>query len=74
MLRNPQNSKPTSPQPPSEKNREPFVHVSRKIITNSQMQGWINSPAAFANLSTIIHRKQLWIIWTKRQTVAKEML
>ena len=38
MLRNPKNSKPTSPQPTPEKNRELFVHVSREIITNSQMQ------------------------------------
>ena len=38
MLRNPKNSNPTSPQSPPEKNRELFVHVSREIITNSQMQ------------------------------------
>ena len=38
MLRNPKNSNPTSPQSPPEKNRELFAHVSREIITNSQMQ------------------------------------
>ena len=41
------------------------VDVSRMIIANSQMQEYMKSAAAFLNLPTIIHLKQLWFIWKK---------
>ena len=48
---------PTSPR--KKKERFVTVDVSRMIITNSQMQKYMKSAAAFLNLPTIIHFKQL---------------
>ena len=50
-----------TPPSPRKKKKERFVtvDVSRMIITNSQMQKYMKSAAAFLNLPTIIHFKQL---------------